>query len=155
MSWSRLPLIEVRSSSVNLPHFTFAWPLYCFHLPCIWSQFIPMPPRFLVSGNASERVGGWLAEIVKHGPTRPEIRSYPEAMWWNHVFSRGCCARHGGGSPYRYPLPAVPNEADSCAMRVRSESAEAVIRPGRTGGDMLGWAVVFLISLVGGLMRRT
>ena len=32
-SWSRRPLICVRSSSVSLPHFSLTWPLTCFQLP--------------------------------------------------------------------------------------------------------------------------
>src|SRR6185312_13450403 len=39
-SWSRLPLIWVRSSSVSWPHFSLTLPLNCFQFPSMRSQFI-------------------------------------------------------------------------------------------------------------------
>src|ERR1700687_248619 len=43
-SWSRLPAIMVRSSSVSLPHFSLTLPWNCFQLPFTWSQFIGVAP---------------------------------------------------------------------------------------------------------------
>src|ERR1700756_3953095 len=37
-----------KSSSVNLPHFSRTSPLYCFHFPSSWSQFIVRASRFQV-----------------------------------------------------------------------------------------------------------
>src|ERR1700683_5346549 len=36
----RRPSMTSRSSSVSLPHFCLICPLYCFHLPSTWSQFM-------------------------------------------------------------------------------------------------------------------
>src|SRR5438067_2055573 len=39
-SWSCLPAITVRSSSVSLPHCSLAFPVNCFQLPSMRSQFM-------------------------------------------------------------------------------------------------------------------
>src|SRR4051794_12760321 len=43
-SWSFLPAIAVRSSSVSLPHFSRILPVNCFQLPSMRSQFMTRAP---------------------------------------------------------------------------------------------------------------
>src|SRR5436190_19153305 len=54
-SWSFLPAIAVRSSSVSLPHFSRILPVNCFQLPSMRSQFMAGTPLGEVQRSLSLR----------------------------------------------------------------------------------------------------